>query len=77
MSTTTCTVPIQQHVTIQHVAGLLDVHPRKVRAMIADGTLPAVRVGARRPGTIRDTRRIRIPLDAVTAVVEPVSALSA
>lgn len=62
-----------QHVSIQTAAAVLDVNPKTVRRMIAAGALPAVRVGTRRPGTLRDTRRIRIPADALASLVEPVT----
>lgn len=66
-----------QYVTIQHAAAALAVDTKTIRRRIADGTLPAVRVGARRPGALRDTRPIRIPADALATIVEPVTARGA
>lgn len=63
-----------QHVTIQQAASAWQVDPKTIRRRIADGTLPAVRVGIRRPGTLRDTRPIRIPLDALAVLTEPMNA---
>lgn len=65
--------PLPQHLTIQRVAEILDVDPKTIRRRVSDGSLPAVRVGSRRPGTLRDTRPIRIPADALTALVELVT----
>lgn len=61
------------HLTIKAAAAALAVDPKTVRRRITDGTLPAVRVGVRRPGTLRDTRPIRIPADALATLVEPVT----
>jgi excisionase family DNA binding protein len=69
--------PLAQHVTIQEAAGALAVSTDTIRRRIADGTLAAVRIGARRPGTLRDTRHIRIPAAALSSVVEPVTAIRA
>lgn len=63
-----------QHVTIQQAASAWQVDPKTVRRKIAEGTLPAVRVGIRRPGTLRDTRPIRIPIDALADLTEPMNA---
>lgn len=62
-----------QYVTIQQAASALHVDPKTIRRRIADGTLPAFRVGIRRPGTLRDTRSIRIPADALAAILSPVA----
>ena len=63
-----------QYVTIQQAASAWQVDPKTVRRKIAEGTLPAVRVGIRRPGTLRDTRPIRIPIDALADLTEPMNA---
>lgn len=66
-------LPAAQHLTIRDAADALAVDPKTIRRRIADGSLPAVRIGTRRPGTVRDTRPIRIPADALAAIVEPVT----
>lgn len=66
-----------QHVTIRDAAEALAVDPKTIRRRIADGSLPAVRIGTRRPGTVRDTRPIRIPADALATIVEPITARGA
>lgn len=69
----TASAELCQHVTIKHAASALNVDPKTIRRRIADGTLPAFRVGIRRPGTLRDTRPIRIPADALAAILSPVA----
>ena len=65
---------IVAYVTIAEAATALAVDSKTIRRRISDGTLPAVRVGFRRPGTLRDTRPIRIPAEAVVTILTPVTA---
>jgi excisionase family DNA binding protein len=65
--------PLASYCTVQEAAGALAVDHKTIRRMIARGELPAVRVGARPAGAIRDTRPIRIPVDALAAALHPVA----
>ena len=46
---------------------------RMLRDAIARGELYAVRLGVRRPGTLRDTRPIRVPREALLDWLTPVT----
>jgi excisionase family DNA binding protein len=63
----------EPYCTVQVAAEAYDVDPKTIRRMIASGNLPAVRVGHRSAGTIRDTRAIRIPVAALAAAFPPVT----
>ena len=64
---------LPRYVTLQDAARAFAVDVKTIRRKIAAGELPAVRVGTRSPGTIRDTRPIRVPLAALAVLSEPVA----
>ena len=63
---------VPPYVTIANAADALSVDRKTIRRLIASGELPAVRIGNRTPGTIRDVRPIRIPAHAIAEMLEPV-----
>jgi hypothetical protein len=63
---------LDQRVSLQTAAAACDCDVKTLRRKIASGELPAVRVGARKPGTIRDTRPIRIRVADLDALLQPV-----
>lgn len=68
------TTALAVYVTISQAAAALAVDPKTIRRYIADGSIPAVRLGSRVPGSIRDTRAIRIPAAAIEQALHPVAA---
>lgn len=54
-----------RYYSIEEVAETLCVTPRSVRRWIADGTIPAYRIGS---------KVVRIPEDALTAALRPIPA---
>lgn len=56
--------------TIEDAARRLAVTPAAIKKYIALGLLPAYKVGYRSPGTIRDTRPVRIQADDLETLIE-------
>ncbi|GAA2085599.1 hypothetical protein GCM10009840_23460 [Pseudolysinimonas kribbensis] len=67
---------LDQYVSLQHAAAACELDSKTLRRRIADGTLPAVRIGTRRPGAGRDTRPIRVKLSDLARLMEPVTVSS-
>jgi hypothetical protein len=66
-------VDLDQRVSLQFAAARCAVDVKTIRRRIADGTLPAVRIGVRKPGTVRDARPIRVRLSDLAVLLEPVT----
>ncbi|MCL2090883.1 MAG: helix-turn-helix domain-containing protein [Micrococcales bacterium] len=62
-----------QYVTVARVAKQHGISPKTVRRWIADGTLPAFKVGPPPRSRLRDNRPIRIPASALDAIMQPVT----
>ncbi|GAB6857649.1 excisionase family DNA-binding protein [Microbacterium xylanilyticum] len=58
--------------TVQAAAARLSLAPYTIRRLIADGALRAYKVGPEPVGKLRDVRPLRIPADAVEALLHPV-----
>ncbi len=63
---------LAKYITIDQAAAALAVDRKTIRRKIARGELPAVRIGTRTPGTVRDIRPIRIQAAAIHAILEPI-----
>ena len=61
------------YITIAEAATALALDRKTIRRKIATGELPAFKVGASRPGSIRDTRPVRIPMVALSTILEPIA----
>lgn len=61
-------MPPDDLLTIDAAAALLGIHARTVRRRIADGTLPAVRVGP---------RLVRVRRSAIEAALRPIPSAAA
>lgn len=66
---------LSQYVTQQQAASALHVDVKTIRRMISKRELPAVKVGVLPPGRVKDTRLLRIPADALDAILSPVQPL--
>lgn len=60
------------YITIDQAAASLAVDRKTIRRKISAGQLPAVRIGTRSRGSVRDTRPIRIEAAALNAILEPI-----
>lgn len=65
-------LPLPQFVTLQEGATAYRCDVKTLRRRIADGSLPAIRIGTRRPGTLKDTRPIRVRVSDLEAIMNPV-----
>ena len=59
--------------SIPQVVSLGVCSDKTLRRGIASGKLAAVKVGVRRPGTLRDTRHIRITRESLAGFLSPVT----
>ena len=65
--------PVQQYISLQEAASALHVDTKTVRRFIARGLLPAVKIGTRKPGALKDTRLVRIRADALASILSPIT----
>ena len=61
--------------TVEQAANRLGVKPLTVRSWILSRRIAYVKIGPARPGALRDTRPVRIPLGVVERFAETVEAL--
>jgi excisionase family DNA binding protein len=73
MASKTHPAPVQQYISLQEAASALHVDTKTVRRLVARGILPAVKIGARKPGALKDTRLVRIPADALASILSPIT----
>lgn len=62
-----------QYVSINEAAQWLSVDDQTIRRKIAAGEIPAFKIGQLRRGALKDTRPIRIPVDALESLLHPVT----
>ena len=67
---------VRKFLTIRDIEDAGIASGKTIRRKIASGEIEAYRVGKRRPGTLRDTRKIRIPAEALDALLTPVTAVA-
>lgn len=70
------TYALSDCVGTSEAAHLLGENVATVRRRVATGELPGVKVGKPPADPARDRRRIRIPLPAINALLQPASAQS-
>lgn len=58
--------------TLQQLEDFGICSTKAARRAIAAGQLKAVKVGVRRPGTLRDVRRVRVPRESLAEWLTPV-----
>lgn len=63
---------LPQYVSVDDAAAALSVNPQTIYRMIARGDLSAVKIGKRRPGAVRDSRHLRIPVSAIAEAIDEV-----
>ena len=61
-----------RYLTVSAAADLLGVSVPTIRRWINEGALPAVKIGPKPRGAVRDNRPVRIPADSLSRVIEPV-----
>lgn len=64
-------------IPLQQIAAEQNVSVKFLRSQIASGDLEAYKLGSRKPGTLKDTRPIRVTPAAYAAWLEPIQSAKA
>ena len=62
----------ERYLTVTEASALLGVSVVTIRRWIADGALPAVKLGPRPRGVARDNRPVRVIASSLADVIEPI-----